>query len=387
MSKESATFDAKVAELVALCRPLDIPHILTVRRMTLDDPESRKWATEKQLSIVFTVILSDAMKRMGLDDLDAAAEDKFDPLLPPIATELRDQDRWLLFDLSRPLLANYQRPVPVDDDPAENEETEEEDYDTPRPFVDFATLFDETLTRYMRKALRVLALKTSVRPHTPPPFYLAPRFGACFADVLAQFILPQMRKSRSIKDLGTERNWSQHGAVTLIAMVQSGDTRSNPILHQWDTRWAAFQPDINASKAKPALDMNATPWPSFLQHAAHNEYVAPDEGRIWILRQILRWEAEALAEGWEALRQLYTQEFEPASKHDRARPGAFRDGLIKWIDRLPAHGGEVLATKAYFELPKCDRMFMRTVLHTFGMSSQRRNAVPLLMDFVETLPK
>ncbi len=387
MGKESATFDAKVAELVALCRPLDVPHILTVRRMTREDPESRKWATEKQIDIVFMVILSDALKRMGLDDLDAAAEDEFEPLLPQASPDARDQDRWLLYDLSRQFLANYERPSAEADKVSDTaaDDDEDEDYEQDRPFVDFPTLFDDTLTRYMRKTLKVLAVKSN-RPNVPPPFYLAPRFRDCFAEVTNRLILPQMRKSRAIKDLGTARNWEKNGAVTLIAMVQSGDTRNNPILHQWDTRWSIFQPDRDASRAKHK-SLEDTPWPDFLQHAARNDYVAPNEERIWILRQILRWEAEAMADGWEAISQLYKQEFSPSSKHDRARPGAFRDGLIKWINRLPAHGGEALAAKAFFEFPKCDKMFLRSILHTFGTSRQRMDAVPLLADFMENLPK
>jgi hypothetical protein len=168
-------------------------------------------------------------------------------------------------------------------------------------------------------------------------------------------------------------------------MIQS-TARDNPVMHQWETRWDAFRPGAPPPKAKTAQPVE-TPWKEFEEHGAANEYLAPREKDIWLLKKMLRWESEAITEGWKEVAQLYIQEFTPANRHDKLRDGAFRDGLVKWIDRLPAHAGEALAAKAFYECPKCDRIYLRKVVQSFGMEREQRKAVPLLCDFLDNLPK
>lgn len=62
-------FESKVAELVAVTCHLDVAQILGLRRLTLADPESRKWANEKQLGVVFDVILIKWLECQGKDRL------------------------------------------------------------------------------------------------------------------------------------------------------------------------------------------------------------------------------------------------------------------------------------------------------------------------------
>ena len=73
------TFEAKVAELVAVTRHLDVASILSLRRMTLADPQSRKWASEKQLNVVFDVILSKVLECQDKQTLFEARERLYAP--------------------------------------------------------------------------------------------------------------------------------------------------------------------------------------------------------------------------------------------------------------------------------------------------------------------
>ena len=44
--------------------------------------------------------------------------------------------------------------------------------------------------------------------------------------------------------------------------------------------------------------------------------------------------------------------------------------------------------KAFFELPKCDRMFLRKLLHTVGSTdADRRRIAPGLVHFYNNLPQ
>ena len=388
MSVQDSKFDTKVAELVALCRPLELRQIMLVRRMTMIDPESLKWANAKQLEAVFTVILTDALQHLDPAELESAADRQFEPMMPPGSDEANDEDRWLLYRLSRPFIAaNNVAPtvtgpvLPSMEVPA----LEEEDEGTVTPFSGFASMFDDTICRYSRKAVTVLGVNLNLRPHTPPPFYLTPTFLPALEAVLRRLVVRHMRASRAIKDLSESRNWAKSGNARLISMIQS-DARDNPIHFQWDSRWDAFRPGAPPVKGK-VLQSEDTPWPEWAEHGAANNYLAPKEKDLWLLKKMLRWNAEAIAEGWQEVAQLYIQEFNPANKYDKLRDGAFRDGLVKWIARLPAHAGEALAAKAFFECPKCDRIYLRKVVQSFGMEREQRKAVPLLCDFLDNLPK
>ena len=65
-------FESKVAELVAVTQRLDVSRILMVRRMTMGDPETLKWASARQLELIFNVILEKALERADREAVFAA---------------------------------------------------------------------------------------------------------------------------------------------------------------------------------------------------------------------------------------------------------------------------------------------------------------------------
>ena len=89
--RDNKTFETKVANLIAATRHLEIPQILVLRRLTMTDPESRRWANDKQLAAVFTVILTKAVERIGLDRFREARLRNFAPMLPQGPAEARDE--------------------------------------------------------------------------------------------------------------------------------------------------------------------------------------------------------------------------------------------------------------------------------------------------------
>ena len=395
MGDQEDKFKAKVTELAALCRNLDIFKILALRRMTLVDPEALKWASSQQLEAVFTVILTDRIADSSFENLEYADNHQFEEWIPPGPDDVRDRERWMLHDMAKPHLhknasiMSYSTPAAAPSVDVDSLLADEDDDGAEKPFTTFNELFDNTIIRYLRRTLRVLQVN-SIRSHTPPPFYAAPQFSACFLPVVKKLIVPTMRASRLVKELSTSRDWSKNGEARLIGIIQDGEARQNPILHQWDARWDHFSlQSQNAMRAKgnKADKIEDTPWPALIADGGKHEYLGADEPHLWIIKSLLRWEPETLAETWKGLTQLYAQEFAPASKHDQAREGAFRDGLAKAINKLPMMAGEALTVKAFFECPKCDKQFLHKLTQTFGMSRQRQAAVPLLMHFIENLPK
>ena len=393
MAVSEEKFASKVTELAAVCRRLDVPQILVLRRMTLVDPESLKWATPMQIEAVFTVILTDCIKSKSFEGMEEAANNHYDPWLPNASAEIRDHDRWLLHDICKPLLPtassglSFSTPEPP---PKINaDDLLSEDDDTPQSFTNFNDMLDRIVLKVLRQNLRVLTVN-SIRPNITPPFFNAPQFADCFLPIVKELILPSLHGTRLIKELSTSRDWSKPGGETrLLGILQGGEAKQNPILYQWDTRWDYFS-DANQSQLRAkgkATDPAKMPWNRFMADGAKSEYIPADERHIWILKAMLRWEPETMAEAWEQLTQMYAQEFAPANKHDQARDGSFRDGLAKWIDKIRHHGGEALAMKAFFECPKCDKLFIHKLTQTYGMAAQRQLAVPLLIEMMESLPK
>lgn len=420
--QDQKTFEAKVINLVAATRHLDVPQILVLRRMTLRDRESRRWATERQLSVVFSVILGKAFERIGLERIKDARKRNFEPLLPPpdgwhdediaVLTEVAEQvlgkrseaettqacfEALLAQDLiaAPPRTARPQAPA-KDAAPlfaaqvgAQGRAAPAAAGDESAPkVIDFNALFDDTLCAYARSVIELFTIEDRSQ-QGQVPFLLAPEFPTAYEDVLRRYVLPAIRTSRHIQTLGTTYNWAEVGSAKLIEIMQAGEI-NNPILHNWDTRWNMMRPPKTAPGAKPAKKLAAedNPWPLFREEGKRNDYQPPEPDDIQMLIDVIRFEVDAVSRCWREMRQLYQQEFAPSSRGEQAREGAYRDGVTKWSAKLPEHVGELLAIKGYFAFQRIDGFFMRRLLNNYGRSdAERRRNAPYLTAFVQTLPE
>ncbi len=420
--RDNRTFETKVGNLIAATRHLDVPQIMVLRRLTMQDPESLRWASERQLSVVFSVIVTKALERYGPARLKEARDRGFEPLLPPDDGH-REEDRRILAEAALPLVgsappseaqatqagfeallaqrliaapprtarlaAPIKEPPPLfsaqlgqqDRSPQSKflpaEPTVEDDG---KPFVDFPSLFDDTLCGYARQILALFAVATPLEG-ARVPFMVAPHFADTYEDVLRRYILPPMRRSRHLQTLGTSYNWAELGGGKLIEILQAGEV-NNPILHNWDTRWTAFRPVKGAKSKHPREE---SPWQLFREDATRGNYEPPTEDHLTLLQDIIRLEIDAIAKCWREIGHLYQQEFSPNARQEQARDGALRDGIMKWVARLPDHVGELLAIRAHFELPRCDLNYLRRLAGNFGRTEQeRRRAAPFLCDFVQS---
>ncbi|OAN44742.1 hypothetical protein A6A04_07940 [Paramagnetospirillum marisnigri] len=377
-----AKFESKVAELLAVTSGLSVTHIFMLRRMTQADPETSSWANERELGVVFDTILDRAVAAMDVEVLGAAADQQFDTLLPPGDEDQRDKERWQLFDITKKYLGKRKKvEVVVEVPPPVTEEEVEEPID----HSSFKSMFDETIARYTRRSLLCLVVGPnhgSLRPFIPVPFIAAPGFAACYETLLRKFVLPDLRATKRILALQQSRTWDETGSNRLIGMIQSGGA-GNPILDTWDSRWAAYGSEGIGTKHKKGEN----PWEVFTEAAKAGNYTPPNISDIPLLHSVIRWEPESMLDAWRELTLLYQQEFHPKSRHDQAREGAVRDCIVRRIRELPKRAGDMLAIKAFFELPKCDRMFLRKLMHSVGGTDTERNRVaPGLVHFYNNLP-
>jgi len=424
------TFESKVASLIAATRHLEIPHILMLRRLTLKDPEARKWANERQLNVVFSVILSKSIERHGIPKFKDARDRGFEGLLPP--GDGHDEDLKVLAEIATQLLGPPQMseaettqasfhallargsiapPVrtsrtqfPMREPPPlfaaqlgpvmdRNKSAakmigqammggEAEGEDKEGGFKDFPTLFDDTINAYTQKTLGIFRI-TSVSRGIRLPFLLAPEFGQVYSEVLKKFIFPQMLATRHMQALAGSYTWADVGGDKLIEIIMGSEV-NNPILHNWDARWAAFRvPKGAKGKKVPPPKPEDNPWPLLREDATRYNYEPPTEEHITLLQDIIRFEPDVLAKCWREISQLYTQEFQPTGRMEGAREGALRDGIMKWSAKLPDFLGEHLAMKAFFEFNRLDADWMRKLASNFGRTdSERRRNAPFLTEFV-----
>jgi len=430
-SSETKSFEAKVSELIAATRSLSVPQILVVRRLTLRDPESRRWASERQLNVIFNVVLGKVLGDLSRAKLAQARKKNFLPLLPP-DDGCRDEDLAVLTEvaaqlgdgpineeaeaaqasfeslLAKRLLAVPQakptiRPRPPIKEPpplfaaqlAQRDRDRlgsaappraslnllaEEGAAEEKPFTDFDTLFDDSICAYTRRVIELFEV-TGPSRGIRMPFMLAPEFREIYEEVLRRFVLPSMRSSRHVQTLSTSYNWAEAGSDKLIEIMQAGEV-NNPILHNWDVRWNVMRTlKVGGKPVRPKPADN--PWPMFREDATRYNYRPPEEEHLPFLQDIIRFEIDAIDKCWREISQLYQQEFNPTARQDQLREGALRDGIMKWVSRLPDYVGEMLAIKAHYAFPLCDADFLRRLLNNFGRSDgdRRRNA-PFLSDFV-----
>ncbi|MDO8606183.1 MAG: hypothetical protein Q7R40_06585 [Phaeospirillum sp.] len=379
-----AKFESKVAELLAVTSGLTVTHIFMLRRMTMADPETKSWASDRELGVVFDTILDRAVAAIEVEELGSAADSQFDTLLPLGDEDVRDKERWQLFDVAKKYLSKRKKvdvvaeavPPPLNDDDGEE----------PVQFSNFKQLFDETIARYTRRSLLSLVVSSNhatLRPHIPVPFIVAPGFAVCYEKLLRKFVLPDIRATKRITELAKSRTWDASGSNRLIGMVQAGGA-GNAILDTWDARWAAYNSEgIGAKHHKKDED----PWEVFVEAAKIGGYTPPHVADIPLLHSVIRWEPESLSEAWRELMLLYQQEFHAKNRHEQAREGAVRDCIVRYIRDLPKRAGDMVAIKAFFELPKCDRMFLRKLMHSVGgTDTERRRVAPGLVHFFNNLP-
>jgi len=376
-------FESKVAELLAVTSGLSVTHILLLRRMTSADPDTKSWANDRELGVVFDTILDRAVAAIDVEELGAAADGQFDKLLPPGDEEIRDKERWQLFDVAKRYLSQRKKVQAVVEAPPPPAVVADED--EPIEFDTFKQLFDETVARYTRRSLLTLVVganHATLRPHIPVPFICAPGFAICYERLLRKFVLPDIRATKRITELAKSRSWDASGSNRLIGIIQAGGS-ANPILDTWDSRWAAYKSEGIGAKHKKGED----PWEVFVEAAVAGGYTPPHVADIPLLHSVIRWEPESLIEAWRELTLLYQQEFHAKNRHEQAREGAVRDCIVRYIRELPKRSGDMVAIKAFFELPKCDRMFLRKLMQTVGgTDTERRRVAPGLVHFYNNLP-
>ena len=435
----AAEFEAKARDLVQITRRVSIPQLLFLRRATLDDADTYKWASRNQLQTIFISVLSEKLQEVGGAALLQAKAEKFERLLPPLGdgydAERRENDRESVALAAAPVIAAADRPKafslecllrPLGDGYTEAQREKDRENLTqvarklesmlqpafldamsapaPAPAFSldglsaflaptrtadplrlgrFEKAFDDTICERIRKALVPLAVSdTRGKPGKGLPFMAAPSFGESFEKALRAFVLPNMRKARAIRTLEEAHNWQEDGAETILEVIGSGETK-NSIFFAWDGRWNDFR-ERNTPFAPGVTDDGPALWAQLRKDALSGGYVPPTAKDIGILRASIRFDPEEFNQAMDEMKDLYMQEFTPKLGQETGREGSFRDGLNKWRNKLPPHVGEFIAIVLYFSISALDIEFLKNFSRNHGKNtSERMRKIPYFMSFLE----
>lgn len=89
----SSDFESKTRDLITVTRACSIPQLLSLRRMTLDDASTRKWASGNQVKVIFNVVLTSKLQALGGPALRQSQEGHFEGLLPPLGKGYNEEQR------------------------------------------------------------------------------------------------------------------------------------------------------------------------------------------------------------------------------------------------------------------------------------------------------
>lgn len=446
MSRE---FEAKAKDLIAVTRNCSIQQILYVRRLSLHDPETLKWASENHLKVIFNVVMNAKLLALGAEPLHEAQESDFNTLLRPAGAdypdEQRAEDHLILTHAVTQALATIlhqstatapepRAPAPAPPTPAAGPAPAPRTVParpaappsapepSPKPVptrptrssgpVTFESVFDETLCAYVRRPLATLQVTDSNgKSADGMPYLLAPAFADALDVALRSHVLPAMRKTRFIRTMSENYQWEEAGSKTVESIIQAGEA-NNPILHTWDSRWAELKVDPGkagaAAAAEPkkkggffggsSKDSTKSPaqlkakaeademWAMFKAAAEKHRFAKPRSSDIGLFQAMIRYNPALFAKAWNELKDLYNQEFNPSRLQEQGREGSFRDGLNKWADKLPTSIGEFMTMKSYYAFDKVDLDFLQKFSRSHGKTpAERKRAIPHLMQFINHL--
>ncbi len=373
------TFGEKVSQLVSATNQLDVPRTLLVRRMTIANPESTKWASADELKSIFDVIVGQAMERLDPMLLEEARLHGFEPLVPKGSDAQRAEDAAVLTALAGRFAAaeapepeEKPAPLPVEPEPILVPEKPQ--------FVTFDSLFDSVVCQRIRKNLQPWGVEETTRT-IQLPFLVSPHFPSSFELMLRTHIFPVLRATRHIQLLSMTYNWNSVGGEKLDE-IMAMDIRKNPVLFTWDNYWNKIRAGLKDMTLNPAEN----PLTPLCKDARSLGYSRPTDRDVMLLQSIIHLSSSAMSDMERGLMQAYEQEFDPPKGTPQAREGALRDLFLSWFDSLPMGMGDFLAIRLYFACPLLDTEYMRKLLTNFGENRKKyEKNVPYLTEFVDSL--
>ena len=256
--------------------------------------------------------------------------------------------------------------------------------DLPAPKGEFGSFPELCAAAINQRVDRVLVFFRRHNPaivrELPPPFLASAEFGEKFHQAVAKFIVPALNESRQLRLLSTNFDWASADSDTFWEFVtpQLKDNILEIWTHAWDDmKLVEVRKDdgVRVLQVKEPTKLLR----EMLAPSTPEAYDLPRVGNreIEVFKSLLDpatdwW--ERLNNAWQTCHDLYEQEKDPRVFQQKARDGAFRDGLLNVFTNFPEKWGDFLALTCHRVFPRVTTEFLESFSRNLGRNEAEREA-------------
>lgn len=260
-------------------------------------------------------------------------------------------------------------------------------------FETFDSLCAEAVGRRIDEVLVVFHKHNpTVHRALAPIFVLSPDFGPRFRLAVEALIMPELMKSRLLRQMAANGDWR---SMDGDSFWESVDT---PLAEDLLARWRLAWDDLKL--VERIKDDGSRVFQVKESTRALRDMLQPPSPEAYDLPRIGNTEIDTLASlfdptrdlsgalhaAWQRCHDLYEQEMEPRVFQQAAREGALRDYLLVAHQQYAANWGEFLTLTAHRVFGRITSHFLERFVTNLGRTEQERAAhMPYLMRTVHQL--
>lgn len=263
----------------------------------------------------------------------------------------------------------------------------------PRPrrgFDSFEALCVEAVARRIEEVLVVFHKHNPAFLHVLPlPFILSPDFVPRFRRVVEHLIMPELLKSRLLRQMTSRCDWRTVDSESFWEYVD------NPLADDMLERWRLAWDDLKL--VERVKDDGSRVFQVKETTRALRDLLQPPSPEAYDLPRIGNTEIETLKSlfdpthdlagglhaAWQRCHDLYEQEMEPRVFQQKAREGALRDYLLLAHRQYAGHWGEFMTLTAHRVFGRVTTFFLERFSTNLGRTEQERAGhMPYLMRYL-----
>jgi hypothetical protein len=202
---------------------------------------------------------------------------------------------------------------------------------------------------------------------TLPPFLLSEEFDRRFETVIVEHIAPAMMKApRFVGAFADARQWKRIHTAEFWAIVAENTAMEERLLATWRGVWTDLKPHRSEKSGKLVVSPGLARIRQVLEPGEPPAYALPKVGpeMINLFGRLLSDLRGELDMHWGVLVQIYQQEIERRSYHDRVRSGAMADAVANLFSALPGRLGEFVAILCHYNMAGIDAAFLQEVVES-----------------------
>ncbi|OAN50288.1 hypothetical protein A6A04_02490 [Paramagnetospirillum marisnigri] len=247
-------------------------------------------------------------------------------------------------------------------------------------FETFEKFVEATICRRVDKVLVFFQRHNPALKLELPTFFLAsPEFAEKFHQAIGKFIIPVIWESRQIRVLATSFAWAEEDTDSFWEHVTRGLEQC--ILQGWTQAWDDLKLVETKKDGQKVFQVKDST-------RALRDMLLPSDPMVYDIPKIGNREIEvfkslldpandwwnSLNRSWRICHDLYEQEKDPRIFQQKARDGAFRDGLLSAFNRFPPDWVDFMVLACHRVFPRVSTQFLESFGTNLGRNEIEREA-------------